>query len=140
MAPDDASRSDLFALLEPRVGRDAALELMNHIPPEGWPEFATKADLELLRTAARSDFELLGARLDRRIDVLEQRVSGEVARMNERISGLGARLEERIDRSEQRVVAAFRGELNSTITAQGWHLIGAVISTAVAVLGAVRFG
>ncbi len=28
MAPDEGSRSDLVALLEPRVGRDAALELM----------------------------------------------------------------------------------------------------------------
>jgi hypothetical protein len=118
MAPDEASRSDLYALLEPTLGRRAAMLLMNQIPPEGWPEFATRADVELART-----------RLDGRIDVLEQQLAGAVARLDERIAG-----------SEHAVVAAFRGELVSMTRHIAFGVVGAILSTAIAVLGAVRYG
>ena len=48
MAPDDESRHDLFVLLERDTSRETAAALMRHIPPAGWPDFATKADVAVL--------------------------------------------------------------------------------------------
>ena len=81
MAASDASRADLFGLLERSVGRETANALMDHIPPSGWPEFATRSDLALLRAELHADMADLRSELrfelrsvEERIDNLEHRV------------------------------------------------------------------
>jgi hypothetical protein len=67
MSASDASRADLFVLLEQAVGRETATALMDHIPPTGWPEFATKSDVALLRSdVERVEHRILGE-VDRRL-------------------------------------------------------------------------
>jgi hypothetical protein len=49
MAIDERSRHELYLRLEESLGPDAATTLMEHLPPVGWAEVATKRDLDLLK-------------------------------------------------------------------------------------------
>jgi hypothetical protein len=46
MTVDEASRHDIYLKLEAVLGRDAAMTLMEHLPPVGWADVATKRDLD----------------------------------------------------------------------------------------------
>jgi hypothetical protein len=48
MAIDERSRHDLFARLEEVLGKEHATVLMEHLPPVGWADVATKRDLDQL--------------------------------------------------------------------------------------------
>lgn len=47
MAIDERSRHELYARLEEVLGPEEAATLMEHLPPVGWADVATKRDLEL---------------------------------------------------------------------------------------------
>ncbi|MEO7804784.1 MAG: hypothetical protein ABIS18_10860 [Actinomycetota bacterium] len=49
MAIDERSRHGLYLKLEQVLGSDEATTLMEHLPPVGWADVATKHDLEQLR-------------------------------------------------------------------------------------------
>jgi 3-phosphoglycerate kinase len=67
MAIDERSRHDLFSRLEKILGQGHAVVLMEHLPPVGWADVATKHDLDQLEAR-------LEARLGARIEVSEQRL------------------------------------------------------------------
>lgn len=46
MAIDEQSRHELYLKLEELLGRDEATTLMEHLPPVGWADVATKRDLD----------------------------------------------------------------------------------------------
>jgi hypothetical protein len=48
MAIDERSRHELFNALEQALGKEHASVLMEHLPPLGWADVATKRDLEHL--------------------------------------------------------------------------------------------
>lgn len=47
MATDERSRHELYARLEQVLGSEEAATLMEHLPPVGWADVATKHDLEV---------------------------------------------------------------------------------------------
>lgn len=49
MAIDEASRHRLHRKLEALLGSEEAATLMEHLPPVGWADVATKRDLDHLR-------------------------------------------------------------------------------------------
>jgi hypothetical protein len=116
MALDERSRHELYLRLEEVLGPEAATTLMEHLPPVGWADVALKRDLDALEH-----------RLDLRFDAIDQRFE---------------RLEERIDlRSEaleHKLLAAFRGELQTALTTQGRQLVITLAGTAGA-LSALAF-
>jgi hypothetical protein len=64
MGVDERSRHDLHIGLEEVLGPERAATLMEHLPPVGWGDVATKRDLDQLASATRSEltaakFELL---------------------------------------------------------------------------------
>jgi hypothetical protein len=62
MAVDEASRRRLFDRLEEVLGVDGAATMMDHLPPGGWSEVATRHDVDQLRTEMQAlRFELLSA-------------------------------------------------------------------------------
>lgn len=63
MAIDERSRHDLFTRLEEILGHDHATILMEHLPPVGWADVATKTDLAHLET-----------RFDARLEAMEHRL------------------------------------------------------------------
>src|SRR5687768_1491275 len=98
MVLDERSRHELYLRLEEVLGREAATTLMEHLPPVGWADVATKRDL----------------------DALEQR------------------LDLRFEALEHKLVAGFRGELQTALTAQGRQLAITLAGTASA-LSALAF-
>ena len=63
MAVDERSRHELYRRLEAVLGPDAATTLIEHLPPVGWADVATKHDL----AALEDRMELRFARVDDRI-------------------------------------------------------------------------
>ncbi|MEO7804798.1 MAG: hypothetical protein ABIS18_10930 [Actinomycetota bacterium] len=56
MAINERSRHGLYLKLEQVLGSDEATTLMEHLPPVGWADVATKHDLEQLRHALTASF------------------------------------------------------------------------------------
>lgn len=67
MAITEKQRHHLFTTLESKLGSEDAAVLMEHLPPVGWADVATKADL---------------VHVDRRFDSLERRIDGLERRMD----------------------------------------------------------
>jgi hypothetical protein len=63
MAISEEARHDLYQGLEKLLGRERATTLMEHLPPVGWADVATKRDLDLRLEATEAR---LTALIDRR--------------------------------------------------------------------------
>ena len=120
MALDERSRHELYQRLEEALGSEAATTLMEHLPPAGWADVAMKRDVDALEVALRRD-----------LDRLEQR-------MEVRFEGLEERMHLRFDSTKFELLAAFRGELQAALTAQGRQLAITLAGTAGA-LSALAF-
>jgi hypothetical protein len=55
MSIDERSRHELYLRLEEALGAQEANTLMEHLPPVGWADVATKRDLDQLRLAITAD-------------------------------------------------------------------------------------
>ena len=59
MTITDADRHRLYDALVATLGEQEATILMEHLPPVGWADVATKTDLDHLRAATKTDLENL---------------------------------------------------------------------------------
>jgi len=57
MTITDADRHRLYDVLVATLGEQEAAILMEHLPPVGWADVATKTDLEHLRAATKADID-----------------------------------------------------------------------------------
>ena len=58
MTTTEAERLRLLQRLEEVLGPDEATTLMDHLPPLGWSDVATKHDLDANRVLTKSDLDL----------------------------------------------------------------------------------
>ena len=56
MGIDERTRHQLFLRLESVLGAEEATTLMEHLPPVGWADVATKQDLEILEARLMAGF------------------------------------------------------------------------------------
>ena len=56
MAINERARHELYLRLEEHLGAEAASTLMEHLPPVGWADVATKRDLDQLGDRLRAEF------------------------------------------------------------------------------------
>ena len=61
MAISEETRHQLFQRLEEVLGAEEATTLMEHLPPVGWADVATKRDVDALAAATKRDLDALGA-------------------------------------------------------------------------------
>jgi hypothetical protein len=125
MPVDERSRHALFLKLEAILGREEAITLMEHLPPVGWADVATKRDLDQLAVATKRDIDQLAQANKREHDGLEERVQ-----MRFEV------IEHRMDAMEHHLAAQFRGELVAQtrtimLSMIGLFLTGIGISVAV---------
>ena len=87
MTISDESRYRLYLRLEEVLGPEEATVLMEHLPPGGWAEVATKRDLEALgvsttreMAALRVDMRGLEERVDLRFDAFSARMDARLER------------------------------------------------------------
>ncbi len=74
MVVDERSRHQLHVRLEEILGAEAAAVLMEHLPPVGWADVATKRDLDQLRADFKREHEVLRADFKHELDTLEQKM------------------------------------------------------------------
>jgi hypothetical protein len=63
MAIDERARHQLYLRLEEQLGAEAASTLMEHLPPTGWADVATKRDLDHLEAILRGEIDRSSDRL-----------------------------------------------------------------------------
>lgn len=66
MAITEETRNDLYQGLAEALGKQKATTLMEHLPPGGWGDVATKQDLHLLGTELRAEIGELRSEMEMR--------------------------------------------------------------------------
>jgi len=166
MAVDEIARQQLRRHLEDDLSEDDATTLMGSLPPVDWADVATKTDLAALGDRLDARLDAWEKRWDDRFGASEKRWDDRFGASEERWDGRfgasekywDARFEaseqrwdarheamlHRIEASEHRLLATFRGEVNTAITGQTrliiFALVGGITANTSLVLAAARFG
>ena len=127
MAISEESRHHLYLRLEAVLGAEEATSLMEHLPPVGWADVATKRDLDILAATTKRDIDDL--RTDRKRDVAD---------LKRDMSGLSSTVATRQDLLAVRQdVAALRVYFERELRVLSWRFISvfvAAVSIVVAVI------
>ena len=99
MASNEDDRYRLHQHLEEVLGRDDANTLMEHLPPTGWANVATKDDVEHLRVSTTHHLDQLRAQMVHEFELRDVRF--------ERIELRFQQVDARFDRMEQRMDQRF---------------------------------
>jgi hypothetical protein len=81
MAVTEKQRHDLYNDLEATLGSRSASVLMEHLPPVGWADVATRRDLDALDERIDHRFDVLEARIEARLERLERVVTARLLAM-----------------------------------------------------------
>ena len=125
MVVDERSRHELYRRLEEVLGPEAATTLIEHLPPVGWADVATRHDLAALE-------QRLGLRFAR----VEERFNAMDSHFRAAMSDLRATFEHEL-RSQSN---SFGHELRSQTTTMVFALVGVVLTMAALAFALVRFG
>ena len=117
MAADERSRHQLYRRLEEVLGSDAATTLIEHLPPMGWADVATRHDLASLEER----IELRFAQIDDRFDAMDERFETWISAMGDRLT------------------ATFEHELRAQFSTTVFGLVGVVLTMAALAFALVRF-
>ena len=79
MSITSGERHDLHTRLAEILGEDHANTLMEHLPPVGWADVATKRDLDNVEVALSGDIANLGTQLRSELAAQGSEVRGEIA-------------------------------------------------------------
>lgn len=132
MAITEQSRRELYQRLDEVLGDEHATTLMEHLPPTGWADVATKQDLAQLeeRLTLRFDRELARVEfsLNERMSSLERDLTARMDALERQLAELRMEFhhfreltERRFDDMEQRFLT--KTEFYRTITAQTIALV-----------------
>ncbi|MGZ4707100.1 MAG: hypothetical protein ACXWCM_19730 [Acidimicrobiales bacterium] len=113
MTIDERARHELFITAERSLGHDQSETLMELLPPVGWADVATKADLVALEERLSLRFEMV----DQRFEMVGQRFE----MVDQRFEMLDQRLDHRFEMVDQKIDAqsiSLLGELDRRFNAQ----------------------
>ena len=123
MTISDRSRHRLHQQLERLLGSEEAATLMEHLPPVGWADVATRRDLDHLGEQLRAELAVLRADVHGSITELRSELHGSVAGLRADSGSLESRLTAKLDRE---------------LRLQTWRLVTVMIALTGAVIAAVR--
>jgi hypothetical protein len=136
MTVDEGSRRRLHDRLEEVLGMGHGDVLMDHLPPTGWGEVATRRDLDQLAATTRHELTALEQRLSYRLDRMDDRLTRFAEQVDDRFARVDeqfAQLEERFARQTAEITAAFRGEITTAMTLQIRQTVFAIVGVLLAV-------
>ncbi len=95
MAISEESRYHLYQRLEEVLGVEEAATLMEHLPPVGWADVATKRDLDAFGDATKRDIDALAVSTTHGLDDLKHEIGvlASVAVTREQMADLRSQLE-----------------------------------------------
>jgi hypothetical protein len=125
MAVTDESRHHLHQKLDEVLGPDDAITLMNHLPPVGWADVATKRDLDHQDVLLRH--ELDAVRGDFRLEIAAVRTE-----LRQEITDLGTDL--------RKEIADFGTEVRKDMNRLTWQLIGTMVTLFAIAMAVNRVG
>jgi hypothetical protein len=95
MAITDADRHRLHSKLQDVLGDDDAATLMSHLPPAGWADVATKADLDHLRAHLDARFEAMDAKFEGRFEAMDAKFEARFAATDAKFEAMDTKFEAR---------------------------------------------
>ena len=88
MAITEESRHDMYEGLTEVLGRQRATTRMEHLPPTGWGDVATKRDLEVHQAVTRADMAELKTEIKTEMAELKTEIKTEMADLKTEMAGL----------------------------------------------------
>ena len=124
MTISDESRYRLYQRLEEVLGPEEAIALMEHLPPGGWAEVATKRDIDALGLSTKRDIDSLAVSTKRDIEALGVSTTREMEALRVDMRGLGDRVDLRFEVLSARMDARLERELRLL----SWRVILAMLT------------
>lgn len=87
MTITELSRFQLHQRLREALGEDEAETLMEHLPPLGWADVATKRDLDQLQNLTARDLKLAAVELRGEMQALGSELRGEMQALGSELGG-----------------------------------------------------
>ena len=113
MTITDGSRHQLHLSLDQTIGEENAAVLMEHLPPVGWADVATRRDLDHQTLLIKKDMELLGAELRGELGgemaELRTELRGEMGELRTDMVRLEVRMEHLFSRLLLQLIGALAG-------------------------------
>ena len=125
MAISEEERHALYNRLQAVLGDHEAATLMEHLPPVGWADVATKRDLEMLERSLGERIEALGTQLRTEMQSLQHRFEGTLARETSAL---------------HQEIAAVRGEVSQQLRTFVAANVGIMATLVSLTFAAVRLG
>jgi hypothetical protein len=148
MVGDERARHELLVRLQQVLGDKEAATLMEHLPPDRWPELVTKSDLSPVRAdVARLKTDVAGLKTDvaglktdvagLKTDVAELRHEMQLgfALVDQRFEHLEENLELRFASAHDRMESFVRERLDAQTRALLFTIIGALLTMALVAVG-----
>jgi hypothetical protein len=129
MPVTEESRHRLHQKLDETIGTEDATTLMEHLPPVGWADVATKADLASLRNDMDHRFAIVDERFNS-VDLQIGEVHKQIVRIDTRCEAADRRhasLERRIDAHMDRMIR------------HTWWVIGVLTTVAGLLMAAAKY-
>jgi hypothetical protein len=143
MAVDEQARHELYNRLVETLGPTHTRTLMEHLPPVGWADVATKRDLDDLRVATKGDLDELRVATKRDLDDLRGATKRDlddlrVATKRDLESGLDIlRLE--IKATQHETIATLRTEINAQTRLLFFSMLTVMFTAVALAFTAARF-
>ncbi|CAN5688083.1 hypothetical protein BH20ACT1_BH20ACT1_08770 [soil metagenome] len=135
MPVDERSRHQLFNHLDDVLGPEDAATLIEHLPPVGWADVATKRDLDALELRIDQRF----VSVDHRFDQIDQRFDQMDQSIDERFVWFEEKFNLRLEAVKHELIAMFHRELNAQTKVIMFGMITIVLTMASLAFALVRF-
>jgi hypothetical protein len=141
MAITEHDRHLMYQHLEEVLGSETATKLMEHLPPVGWADVATKRDIDQLAIATKRDIDQLAIATKHDIDQLRGDFKHDIDRLRGDFDGLRGELDHRFESFADKLraeMADLRSGIEHAMRQQLMWMIGAMTAWAAVIVAAVK--